>query len=161
MRTLTLVATLLAFLFSGYACTAQRFFMNVPLDGTYGGQAVTTAQSLNQLKATVGAITVGYEICFPASGEPIYGWVDNQAASENDHGEGALAWAGGAGTYYQGSEALIGCQIHEIHLTADEQWQDAKGDPGNDGQDSSHICIRLIGAAQNEDFFPLVNGCTA
>lgn len=160
IRVLTIAAILLVFA-SGYVCTGQRYVMPIPLDGTYGATVISTAQSLNGVTTTVQATTVGYEICFPASGEVEYDWVDNQAASESTHEEGATAWAAGAGTYYQGVEALVGCGIHEIHLTAYEQWQDAHGDTSDDGQDSSHICMLLVGAAQNEDFFPILNGCTA
>ncbi len=162
MRTLTLAVILLAFA-SGYVCTGQRFMMPIPLDGTYGPADVfATAQSLDGLTVTVSATTVGYEICFPASGEVEYDWVDTMTASESTHGEGATAWAAGVGTYYQGVEALVGCGgIHEIHWQRTQQWQNADGDASKDGYDESHICLILLGAAQNEDFSLVMNACTA
>jgi hypothetical protein len=160
MRLLTLAVILLAFA-SGYVCTGQRNLLEIPLDGTYGATVISTAQSLNGVTTTVQATTVGYEICLPASGEVIYGWVDNQTASENTYGEGATAWAAGAGTYYQGVEAVVGCGIHELHWQRYQQWQNAHGDVSDDGQDRGHTCLILVGAAQNEDFFPVMNGCAA
>lgn len=158
MRLLTLAVTLLAFA-SGYVCIGQRFLLPIPLDGTYGATVISTAQSLNGVTTTVQATTVGYEICFPASGEVEFDWVDNQTASESRHEEGATAWASGVGTYYQGSEALIGCNsFHELHWQRTQQWQNADGDPANDGQDDNHICVFLLGAAYEDDFLPCVGG---
>lgn len=155
MRTLTLAVILLAFLASGYVCTGQRYMLEIPLDGHYGATVISTAQSLNGVTATVQATSVGFEICFPASGEVEYDWVDNQTDSESTHGAGATAWAGGAGTYYQGSQALIGCgSFHEIHWQRTQQWQNADGDTSNDGYDDSSICVILVGAAYEDDYFP-------
>lgn len=157
MRTLTLAAILLAFLASGYTCTARRNILEIPLTGTYGGSTITAAESRNGIPATVSATHIGFEICYPARRYVQYDWVDTQVATESTHGEEAVAWASGAGTYDQGQPAVLGCfSAHEIHWQWDRQYQDAEGDPTNDWQEGDRICVILTGDATGEQFMPCI-----
>ncbi len=161
MRTLALAAILLVFA-TGSTCTHHLTFLEIPLDGYYGGTTTTGALSLNGVRATVSATDIGYEICLPARQYVQFDWVDTNTMAESRHKHEIRAWAAGRGGYDQGQPALLGCMsAHEIHWTWYHQRQDAEGDTGNDKEHSSHICLLLLDAAQNEDLFPVMNGCTA
>lgn len=162
MRTpilLALAVVMLVFA-TGTTCTHHLSFLEVPLDGYYGGVTSTGALSLDGVRATVAATDIGYEICLPARQYVQFDWVDNNVVAESRHKREVRAWASGRGTFDQGQPAVLGCvSAHEIHWMWTHQRQDAEGDVGNDKEHAGHACLILYGAAQGEDFYPVVNGC--